>query len=124
VLAEIGAEEIPQILVLNKIDRLADRDFESLGRRLVGEVREHHSATRAVPVSAISGDGLPQLITAIDELLPFDPLIRTHLTFPLAEAGARLALLHELGRVLETRYEEDSCIVEAEIPESARRLVE
>jgi HD-like signal output (HDOD) protein len=35
--------------------------------------------------------------------------------------GATLALLHEFGRVLEKRYGEEWCEVEAEIPESLQR---
>jgi hypothetical protein len=43
-------------------------------------------------------------------------------TFHLSAGdGATLALLHEFGKVLETRYSGDSCEVEAEIPESLKR---
>jgi 50S ribosomal subunit-associated GTPase HflX len=109
---------------MNKVDRLADRDFDSLGRRLIGEAREGHAAARAVAVSALTGDGIDRLLGAIDELLPFDPVVHASLDFSSAEAGAKLAMLHELGRVTETRYEGDRCLVEAEIPESVRRRLE
>src|SRR5947209_6302503 len=74
VLAEIGAAGIPQLLVLNKLDRLeqADLDVESTGRRLLAG----HEA-RAVAISALRGEGIDRLLGIIDEVLPFDPLVRT-----------------------------------------------
>ena len=119
VLAEIGAAEIPQLLVMNKIDRLpsGEGDFEALRRRLVGG-----EAIEAVPVSGLTGAGIDVLLERIDRLLPLDPIVRTTLRLRLGD-GATLALLHELGRVVETHYEADACEVEAEIPESlCRRL--
>ena len=35
--------------------------------------------------------------------------------------GATLAMLHEFGRVLSTRYENNRVVVEAEVPESLER---
>jgi GTP-binding protein HflX len=124
VLAEIGAEGAPQILVVNKVDRLEDHDFDALCRRLLGDAREAHAATRAIPVSAATGEGLDRLLAAIDDLLPFDPVVRARFEFSLSDSGARLAMLHEFGRVLETRYEEETCLVEAEVPESVRRRMD
>ncbi|HMC60961.1 MAG TPA: GTPase, partial [Candidatus Solibacter sp.] len=126
VLSEIGAAEIPQILVLNKIDRAATgegpADAESLHRRLLGEAGGH-ACSRTVSVSALTGDGMDRLLAAIDEVLPVDPIVRE--TFRLrAGDGARLALLHEFGRVIETRYIGEDCEVEAEVPESLKRRLE
>jgi GTP-binding protein HflX len=110
VLAEIGAEAIPQILVLNKIDRLTD---ESVARRFPAP---------AVAVSALTGAGIDGLLAAIDQALPLDPIVHATLRLPTAD-GATLALLHEFGRVLGTRYTADGAEVEveAEIPESLKR---
>jgi len=121
VLAEIGAAEVPCILVLNKIDRLdsGDADAATLGRRLGGEAGGH-GEMRTVALSATSGEGLDGLLAAIDEVLPMDPLVRTSLELSAGD-GATLALLHEFGRVLSTRYEEDRVVVEAEVPESLER---
>ena len=118
VLAEIGAAAIPQLLVLNKVDRLPESgtDVEAARRRLLGEA---HPA-RAAAVSALNGYGVARLLSAIDEVLPFDPIVRARLRLPLSE-GARISLVHDLGRVLETRYEEGTCEMDAEIPESLRR---
>jgi hypothetical protein len=46
--------------------------------------------------------------------------VRARFRLPLGD-GATLALLHEYGRVLETRYGEEWCEVESEIPESLKR---
>jgi GTP-binding protein HflX len=119
VLAEIGAAAIPQLLVLNKTDRVeGELDVESTRKRLLAG----HEA-RAVAISALTGEGIDRLLGTIDEALPFDPIVRTRLRLPLGD-GARISMLHELGRVLSTRYEEDACEMEVEIPESLRRKLE
>jgi GTP-binding protein HflX len=118
VLGEIGAASIPQLLVLNKLDLLADTaDAETLRRRVLGET-EH--PTRAVSISARTGDGVNRLLAAIDEVLPFDRIARAVFRIPMAEA-AKISRLHEEGRVLTTRYDGGYVEIEAELPESARR---
>ena len=118
VLAEIGAAAIPQLLVLNKVDRLPEADLEAARRRLLGD--SEIAATRAVAVSALNGYGMDGLLAATDEVLAFDPVTRVRLRFPLSE-GARISEVHESGRVLEARYASDSCEIDAEISESLRR---
>jgi len=121
VLAEIGAAQVPQILVLNKIDRLgpAEADAGALRRRLVGEAGGH-GEMRAVAISATTGMGLDGLLAAMDNVLPVDPVVQTRLDLSAGD-GATLAMLHEFGRVLSTRYENNRVVVEAEIPESLER---
>jgi len=119
VLAEIGAAEIPQLLVMNKIDRIAEGELDALRQRLLGAAASEEQGN-TVAISALAGQGIDRLLGRIDELLPLDPIIRTTLQLPLGD-GASLALLHEFGRVLETRYSGDRCEVEVEIPESLQR---
>ena len=121
VLAEIGAAEIPQLLVMNKTDKLpgGDGDFEALRERLLRAAGEH-SELRTVAVSGLTGAGMDRLLAVIDESLALDPLVRTTLRLPAGD-GATLALLHAMGRVLEVRYDADWCEVQAEIPESLER---
>jgi GTPase len=126
VLTEIGAAEIPQILVLNKIDRAAPGearvDAESLQRRLLSEAGGRQD-TRTAAISALTGEGTAHLLAAIDEALPLDPIVRQ--TFRMSAGdGATLALLHEFGRVIETRYRGQDCEVEADVPESLKRRLE
>jgi GTPase len=126
VLAEIGASGIPQILVMNKMDRLpeADSDPALLSRRLLGESAAQGPA-RAVGISALSGAGMDKLLTAIDDALGMDPVSRSTLTLPAGD-GATLSMLHEFGRVLSTKYHEESGDVEVdvELPESVQRRLE
>jgi GTPase len=121
VLAEIGAAQVPQILVINKIDRMnaAEADAGTLQRRLAGEAGGH-GEMRAVAISAATGAGMDGLLAAIDDVLPMDPLVRTRLDLSAGD-GATLAMLHEFGRVLSTRYEENRVVVVAEVPESLER---
>ena len=129
VLAEIGAAEVPQILVMNKVDRLPEAgDLEALGRRLLGDASGPGmppGPIRAVGISALTGEGMDELLAAVDEILPLDPLVRTTLRLPAGD-GATLAMLHEFGRVLETRYSENGSEVEldVELPESVKRRLD
>jgi GTPase len=126
VLAEIGASGIPQILVMNKMDRLpeADSDPAALSRRLLGDAGAQGPA-RAVGVSALTGHGVDRLLAAIDDALGLDPVTRATLRLPAGD-GATLAMLHEFARVLSTRYldENGDVEVEVELPESVRRRLD
>ena len=124
VLDEIGAAKIPQIVILNKVDRL-DPDQSDAGvlrQRLLGHGGEHESI-RTVAVSALTGQGIDRLLSTIDEVLPMDPVVRTEIAIDAGD-GATLAMLHEFGRVFEVRYEEGRAIVDAEVPESLRRRLD
>lgn len=118
VLSEIGAEATPQILVLNKCDLLEEPDAAAAARRLSGGA----GWAPAVAVSARTGEGIGELLNAIDRLLPEDPVETARFRFPAAEYG-KIHLLHEFARVLEEHYLEDCCEVLAAAPASlVRRL--
>jgi GTP-binding protein HflX len=121
VLAEIGAAETPQILVLNKCDRLPPDSgaAEVLGARLL-EAAGQSTSTNSVLVSGLTGAGLHDLFDMIDRVLPFDTLEIVHFQIPLSD-GASIALLHECGKVLAEGYHEDSWEIEAEAPQSVRQ---
>jgi GTP-binding protein HflX len=125
VLSEIGAAAIPQILVLNKIDRLPQQNTgiaeggAIAGRRLLAAAGLDPD-TRVVAISALTGAGTAELLKAIDQTLPLDPVVRENLRIPAGD-GATLAMLHEFGRVLEARYSGEWCHLVAEIPESLKR---
>jgi GTP-binding protein HflX len=123
VLAEIGAAEIPRVLIMNKMDRCpGETDAETVRRRLLGEAGGHPD-TRGVAISALTGAGIDRLLAAIDAALPLDPIVRATFRLPAGD-GASLALLHEFGRVIETRYRGEYCELEAEVPESLKRRLE
>ena len=120
VLAEIGAASTAQLLVLNKVDLApVEAQPEALRRRILAGT-ESKIETRAVAVSARTGLGMDRLLEAIDEMLPFDPVSTATFRVPAGD-GATIHLIHQLGRVLEQRYEGRLCILEAEAPQSLRQ---
>jgi len=135
VLAEIGAAHTPQLMVLNKIDRLppSEADIETLRQRIAGSQLATSETdapqagsvpSRAVGVSALTGKGVDALLRAIDEALPFDLIVRARFRLPAGD-GASIHLLHQLGRVINTQYDEEYCIVEADVSQSLKdRLAE
>ena len=123
VLSEIGADQTRQILVLNKMDLLpaSEEASDSLAQRILGEVRAP-AGWQALALSARSGAGFDQLLTAIDRDLPLDPVSHANFRLPASE-GSLIHLLHERAKVLASRYEGDYCEIDAEAPESViRRL--
>jgi GTP-binding protein HflX len=85
VLAEIGAEEVPRLLVLGKVDRL-DAD----GR---AELRHRHP--RAILTSAVTGEGLAELTDTIEHEFA-RRLRQVELLIPYSDGG-RLAELHAIA---------------------------
>jgi GTP-binding protein HflX len=120
VLTEIGAAETPQLLVLNKMDRLppGEANIETLRGRLLGGA-EHQGDTRAAGISALTGEGIDTLLRLIDDVLPFDLVVRARFRLGVGD-GANIHLLHEFGRVMRTDYENDHCIIEAEVSQSLK----
>jgi GTP-binding protein HflX len=126
VLADIGADQTQQILVLNKTDLIntaqmdpASGDIESLTQRIMGEVKAG-ARTQAIPVSAYTGAGFDALLEAIDKALPLDPVSRQRFLIPAGE-GSLIHLLHERAKVLYSQYRDEVCEIDAEVPESVKR---
>ncbi len=120
VLAEIGADQTRQILVLNKMDQMeAGGDSENLAQRILGEVKAG-ARTEAIPVSARTGAGFSELLQAIDTALPLDPVSRQRFHIPAGE-GSLIHLLHERAKVLSSQYRGEILEVEAEVPESVKQ---
>jgi GTPase len=121
-LAEIGAAETPQILVLNKMDLIpGNPDPAAVARRILGDPERQPAG--AVAISARTGEGFDVLLQRMDETLGLDPVSLCRFRFPAAE-GAALHLLHEFARVESKTYAGDFCEVEALTPESIRRRLE
>jgi GTP-binding protein HflX len=104
VLEEIGAGEKPRLLVMNKIDLLAEDDRAELRMRHPG----------AVLVSADTGEGLDQLRKRIAELMTQN-LTKVELLVPY-EDGDRLSELHEIAGDLEREDREDGVLVRVLLP--------
>jgi GTP-binding protein HflX len=115
VLGEIGAVTTPQILVLNKSDRVpaVESDTEVLARNVL----RHGSPPLppAVLISGLTGAGVPDLLRCIDQVLPFEAREVVHFRIP-AGHGADIALLHEYSNVIALQYHDGVCDIEAAVP--------
>jgi GTP-binding protein HflX len=113
VLRDLGADKKPMILALNKADRgllpefSASPPFGGEGPPLRG-LRQYPDA---VPVSAKTGQGLPELLQRMEQFAAGE---LARFRFP-PDRHDLAALLHRSGRVLSEKYE-DRCIeIEARI---------
>jgi GTP-binding protein HflX len=119
ILEELGVADRPILRVLNKVDRLTAGERESLNADCKGKMKQHDGP---VLVSALTGEGIDELLRRIDVALPTDPLVSLSLRLPLSQ-GRTLALIHALGRVLRSEVEDEDMLLDAEVPVSiARRL--
>jgi GTP-binding protein HflX len=94
VLKEIGAENKPVLCVLNKIDKDAGRN---VARQLA------HTFRRSAAVSAITGEGIEDLLNGVADNLKDDCQLM-NLAIPMSE-GRLLAQLKQSATVLEEKYE-------------------
>ena len=104
-LRELEVADRPTVLALNKIDRREGPREPLVARR------------GGVAISAATGEGIDELLAAIDALLPAGGTVT--LRIPHAD-GPALALCYERGRVLARADEADAVRVEVELP---RRLL-
>jgi GTP-binding protein HflX len=105
VLHEIGADELPKVIVLNKIDRV-----DPLGRR-----RLANRFPEGPQVSALSGEGLDDLRAELARRFE-DRWERVRLLVPY-EQGARLSDLYALGTPVEEREDTpDGVLLVARLP--------
>jgi GTP-binding protein HflX len=104
-LEEIGANEIPTITALNKIDQLPD----PLAARdaLVG-------FSNAIAISARTHEGIPDLVRAIETHL-FETYVPIVLRLPYQEGGL-ISLFHEQGQVSSIEHGRGGVIIHGQIP--------
>ncbi len=112
VLEEVEALDVPQLHVYNKVDRMDEEDR----RRLTSGDPD------ALLVSALTGEGLDDLLAAISRHLALD-LQRVTLEFdPRSDADrASVARLYRHARVLRHDETDERLSIEAELP---RRMLE
>jgi GTPase len=100
VLGELEVLAKPRIEVLNKIDLLPEED-----RKLLLKSAQ---ARGEVAVSALTGDGLDDLLKAVDEAVQSDPVIEADLRVPQQE-GAVLAAI-DAGMIVRAREYEGNVV--------------
>lgn len=99
VLGELDSLAKPRIEVLNKIDLLTAEERAGLGERKAGEA----------VVSAQSGEGLTELLLAIDAALVSDPVLTAELRVP-QHKGDVLAMI-DAGMVVHERSYEGNLVL-------------
>jgi GTPase len=104
VLAEVGATDVPELVVINKVD---GADPDTLKALLL-----HHRD--AVLVSAKTGEGLDDLRAAIEEALPErDRLVRAAVPY---NRGDLVARAHAAGEVSSVEHGPEGTLLEARVP--------
>lgn len=104
VLTEIGADNIPEIIAVNKCDRVNDEQLRDLSRIF----------PEAVFVSAHSGLGIESLLNIVDTRLP-DPSVEIMMNIPYSR-GDLLAKVHEDGKVIKAEHNDEGTQVHAFVP--------
>ena len=110
VLGELGSLSKPRIEVLNKIDLLPEDERVALLSRPNSSpmVKSSAGAGEAVAVSALTGEGIPALLAAIDAALHSDPIVDAELRIPQNE-GAVLAAI-DAGMIVHSREYEGNLV--------------
>jgi GTP-binding protein HflX len=103
VLAEVGAEKVPELVVVNKVDA-ADPDVV---RRLL------RSQPGAVAVSARTGQGIEELVAAVTDRLP-RPRVEVDVVVPYTR-GDLVNRAHTDGEVLDEEHTPDGTRLHAHV---------
>jgi len=116
VLRELGVEDRPRLHVLNKMDQLSEEDRKAL-------TESNGNGQGNAFTSAVTGEGLENLLARIDSAMPVDPIVKLRLRVPLAD-GRNLSLVQARGRVLHSEIVDGHFLLEAELPQSAARRLQ
>jgi GTP-binding protein HflX len=104
VFGEIGALDVPELVVVNKAD-IADPSV----------LRQLRAETGVVAVSARTGEGIEALRSRVAELIP-RPDVEVRLLVPY-DRGDVVARLHEHGEVFTVEHVATGTRIEARVPE-------
>ena len=112
VLADIDAHKIPELVVINKADAADPFVIDRL------KLREKNS----IAVSALTGEGIPELIALIEAQLPF-PQIDIKATIPY-DRGDLLARAYREGNVLSRTDTESGTVIIAKVPQPLANVLQ
>jgi GTP-binding protein HflX len=112
VLAEVGAGELPQLLVYNKIDRIDGAQPRHDAQDGIADPARRER----VWLSARDGIGLDLLTAALGARLGFTR-IRGQVVLP-PSAGRLHARLHALGGIVDEQYTDEGWVLEIDLPRS------
>jgi GTP-binding protein HflX len=112
VISEVGASDIPEIVVFNKVD-IVDSG-------MVLQLRGVESD--ALFVSAYTGEGIEALLARIDEVLP-KPSTKLSVTIPF-DRGELVARLHNEAIIESTHYDETGTSLEVVVDDQLAATLE
>ncbi|XP_050364390.1 uncharacterized protein LOC126783051 [Argentina anserina] len=112
VLSELDVSAIPRLMVWNKVDKVSDPD----SIRKEAEKRDD-----VVCISALSGQGLNDFCSAVQEALK-DSMVWVEALIPF-EQGELLSTIHKVGIVEKTEYTEHGTLIKAHVPLRFARLL-
>ena len=104
-LDELGAQHIPVVTALNKVDKLRDPEAaKNAASRF----------SKAVTISGLKGDGIPDLLKVIQEALyeTYEPIL---VRLPYQQ-GALISLFHEAGQVERIEHGRGGVLMQGRIP--------
>ena len=105
---EIGAAEIPELIAINKADRIGEHALTRLGNLYPD----------AVFISALKRTGLVDLLEKIGSVIE-RKMVTLTLEIPYAR-GDLVAAVHRVGEVIEEKHDDNGMILEVRIPETSR----
>lgn len=104
VLSEIGATDVPELLVINKVDATPDPQ----------RTRLENMYPDAVPISALRGDGLDELLERVAALTT-PRTVTLSLAIPY-DRGDIVAAAHRLGEVTGEKHDENGTVLDVRLP--------
>jgi GTP-binding protein HflX len=104
-LAEIEADHVPGIILLNKIDRLAD---PVKARQIL------NNFPNSFAISALTGEGIPEMLMAVSKQL-YETYTAITVWLPYNEGGL-ISLFHEIGQIERTESQHGGVLIQGRIP--------
>jgi GTP-binding protein HflX len=104
-LQEIEADHVPVVVVLNKIDKLNDPE---------GARQALTNFPNAVAISALTGEGIPDLLQLLSEQL-YENYVSITVRIPYDEGGL-IALFHEQGQVERIEHRNGGVEIQGRLP--------
>ncbi len=106
-LDDIGVSNIPVITVLNKTDLLIDMELPD---------KIYNSFPDALPISGISGYGIPKLVASIQKYLK-SSMVEMTVSLPYRN-GDLISIFHKYGIAVNAMHGEESVKLSGELPAS------
>jgi GTP-binding protein HflX len=104
-LEELGAQHIPIVTALNKVDQLRDPEAAR-------EAVRHFS--KAITISALKGTGIKDLLQVVQQEL-YETYTPIHVRLPYQQ-GALISLFHDAGQIVRIEHERGGVVMQGRIP--------